>query len=373
MKRKIDIIIPVHNEEKNVGILYDRIKRVESESGLQFGIIFIDDGSTDSTIEKLQSITRNNSGAMAIQLRRNYGKSTALDVGFRASQAPMIITMDGDLQDDPAEIPRLIETIDQGYDVVSGWKKKRHDPWHKTMPSKLFNLVTSLVSGVKLHDFNCGFKAYRQDVVKSIKIYGEMHRFIPAIAHWKGFRVTEIPVVHHPREFGHSKYGVERLLKGLFDFLTIAFITKYFKRPMHLFGLLGLTLFIIGLIINGYLVVDVVTFGQPKVTNQEGAPSFANLPLLRFVNRNDVVPHLPPDDFVPPANLVHFGPEVILYDGPYYAYLEADDSDYLTSTSGDLLVITPLIFNNEHSNVYLARIRSKLAGAQQIPYLTQAP
>ncbi|HRZ28589.1 MAG TPA: glycosyltransferase family 2 protein [Spirochaetota bacterium] len=253
MKRKIDIIIPVHNEEKNVGILYDRIKRVESESGLQFGIIFIDDGSTDSTIEKLQSITRNNSGARAIQLRRNYGKSTALDVGFRASQAPMIITMDGDLQDDPAEIPRLIETIDQGYDVVSGWKKKRHDPWHKTMPSKLFNLVTSLVSGVKLHDFNCGFKAYRQDVVKSIKIYGEMHRFIPAIAHWKGFRVTEIPVVHHPREFGHSKYGVERLLKGLFDFLTIAFITKYFKRPMHLFGLLGLTLFIIGLIINGYL------------------------------------------------------------------------------------------------------------------------
>jgi len=255
VKRIIDIIIPVHNEEDSIGQLYSQINKVEINNQLNFKVIFIDDGSTDSTIEKLKILSKSNKNVKTIQLRRNYGKSTALDIGFKNASGNIIITMDGDLQDDPREIPRMLEKIDEGFDVVSGWKKKRYDPWHKTVPSKLFNAVTSFISGIKLHDFNCGFKAYRIDVIKSINLYGELHRYIPALAYSKGFTVAEIPVEHHPRKFGKSKYGIERLFKGLFDFLTIIFITKYFKRPMHLFGMMGLFLFITGLLISIYLSI----------------------------------------------------------------------------------------------------------------------
>ena len=188
-----------------------------------------------------------------IAFRKNFGKAAALQAGFRHSTGDIIITMDADLQDDPKEIPRFIEKIDEGYDLVSGWKYNRLDPLEKRLPSKLFNKVTSTLSGVKLHDFNCGFKAYRKEVVKSIDIYGELHRYIPVLAHRKGFRIAEITVAHHKREFGKSKYGFERYLRGLFDSLNTSFLSKFYDRPMYFFGKIGLLLFIIGFLICAYL------------------------------------------------------------------------------------------------------------------------
>lgn len=254
---EISVIIPLLNEEDS---LPELSLLLEEELGQitkgKYEVIFIDDGSTDSSFNVIKTINNRNNRFKCIRFRRNYGKSAALSVGFQKCRGKIVITMDADLQDDPKEIKNLVEKIKEGYDLVSGWKKVRHDPISKTLPSKFFNFVTSTVSGIKLHDFNCGLKAYKRSVVKTIKIYGEMHRYIPALAHWEGFKVTEIPVKHHPRIYGKSKFGLSRFIYGFLDLLTVLFVTRYFKRPLHFFGSTGTALSLFGLIINLYLTYE---------------------------------------------------------------------------------------------------------------------
>jgi glycosyltransferase involved in cell wall biosynthesis len=252
---KISVIVPVYNEEGSVDELTDRIDNALSALNKEYELIFIDDGSTDGTIDKLNALAKKHPPVRVVQCRKNFGKSTALDIGFKQAEGDVVITMDGDLQDDPSEIGNMLAALERGFDVVSGWKKIRHDPLDKTLPSRLFNAVTAKISGVPIHDFNCGFKAYRAEVTKSLNIYGDMHRYIPALAAWKGFRVTEIPVQHHARTTGTSKFGAERYMRGLLDFLTIAFITKYHNRPMHFFGVIGLIFSVLGLGTGGYLAI----------------------------------------------------------------------------------------------------------------------
>ena len=233
----LSIIIPVLNEEKIIAILHQRLIQVLEKLKKSYEIIFIDDGSTDKTISEITKLINKN--IKLIEFRRNFGKAYALDLGFKEAIGEIIFTMDGDLQDDPREIPRFLEAI-KHYDLVSGWKFKRNDPITKTIPSKLANYVTRKATGVKIHDMNCGFKAYRSETAKSLKLYGDMHRYIPALATAKGFRVGEIRVKHHRRIHGKSKYGFMRLFRGLFDFITIKFLTNYSNRPLHFFGSLGL-------------------------------------------------------------------------------------------------------------------------------------
>ena len=251
---KISIIIPVYNEEESIKKLYEKILDVVKDKYL-YEIIFIDDGSTDSSAQNIKDIIAGDPNVHLIVFRKNFGKAAALQAGFRNCTGDIAITMDADLQDDPKEIPRFIEKLNEGYDLVSGWKQKRHDPLEKRLPSKLFNKVTSHLSGVHLHDFNCGFKAYRKEVVDSIDVYGELHRYIPVLAHRKGFRIAEIVVEHHAREFGKSKYGFERYLRGLFDSMTVAFLGKFYDRPMYFFGKIGLVLCLLGGLICSYLTV----------------------------------------------------------------------------------------------------------------------
>jgi glycosyltransferase involved in cell wall biosynthesis len=203
----------------------------------------------------LKSLRQNDKNIKIISFRKNHGKSAALSEGFKLARGAIIITMDADLQDDPREIPNLIKKIHTGYDMVSGWKKKRNDPLSKTIPSKFFNRTTSLLTGIKIHDFNCGLKAYRRDVVKEIPVYGELHRYLPVLAHWMGYRVGEIVVEHHPRRFGKTKYGFKRFFDGFFDLLTVLFLTRYRQKPMHLFGLMGLVTFFLGAGILIYLTI----------------------------------------------------------------------------------------------------------------------
>jgi glycosyltransferase involved in cell wall biosynthesis len=265
---EISVIIPLLNEEDS---LPELASLLEEELGKitkgKYEVIFIDDGSTDSSFEKIKSINNSNNRFKCIRFRRNYGKSAALAVGFQKSRGKIVITMDADLQDDPAELASLVAKINEGYDLVSGWKKKRYDPISKTIPSKFFNYVTSKVSGVKLHDFNCGLKAYRKSVVKTLRLYGEMHRYIPALAHWEGFKVTEIPVKHHPRKYGKTKFGLSRFIYGFLDLLTVLFTTRYFKRPLHFFGTSGFALTFIGLVINLYLTYEWV-LGKTYLSNR---------------------------------------------------------------------------------------------------------
>ncbi|MCU0426883.1 MAG: glycosyltransferase family 2 protein [Candidatus Kapabacteria bacterium] len=254
---KISVVIPLLNEEESLRELASRLEQVLT--GLApdaYQVLFIDDGSTDASYRVLQELNAQNPRLQALRFRRNYGKSAALAVGFARAEGEIVITMDADLQDDPQELPALCAKLEEGFDLVSGWKKKRYDPWHKTMPSKLFNAVTSRMSGIRLHDFNCGLKAYRREVVKALTIYGDMHRYIPALAHWEGFRVTEIPVQHHPRKFGVSKFGAKRFITGFLDLLTVLFTTKYIKRPLHLFGTIGALLLLIGMGIESTLTVE---------------------------------------------------------------------------------------------------------------------
>lgn len=254
-KYDVSFVIPLKNEVETIEALYRGIVENTTPLGLSFEIIFIDDGSTDGSFDVIKRLSKEDDRVKGIRFRRNFGKSSALSAGFKLAKGDIVITMDADLQDDPKEIPRFIETINNGYDVVSGWKKIRHDPPSKTLPSRFFNKLTSWATGVKIHDFNCGFKAYRNEVVKSLDIYGELHRYIPALAYSKGFMVGEIVVTHHPRKFGASKYGWERLFKGFLDLFTVVFLTRFIKRPMHVFGSTGVLLFFIGLIINLYLVL----------------------------------------------------------------------------------------------------------------------
>lgn len=237
----VSFIIPLLNEQDSLRTLHARIGEQMRVLKIEhYELIFINDGSTDDSEAILNALHAEDACVSVIHFRRNFGKAAALDAGFNQSRGDVIITMDADLQDDPAEISAFLAKLDEGYDMVSGWKKVRHDPLSKTLPSKLFNLTLSLVSGLRLHDFNCGFKAYRREAAQAIDVYGELHRYIPILVHWRGFRVTEIPVQHHPRRHGTSKYGIERILRGLFDCLTIILLTRYESRPLHLFGAVGL-------------------------------------------------------------------------------------------------------------------------------------
>ncbi|MBK8847951.1 MAG: glycosyltransferase family 2 protein [Bacteroidetes bacterium] len=245
----ISIVIPLFNEDESLTELTDWINRVMEKHDFSYEIIYIDDGSTDKSWQVIEELATANNQIRGIKFRRNYGKSAALQKGFEAAQGEVVITMDADLQDSPDEIPELYRMIAQDkYDLVSGWKRKRYDPLMKTIPSKLFNKTTQLMSGIyNLHDFNCGLKAYRQEVVKNIEVYGEMHRYIPVIAKWQGFsKIAEKEVQHQARKYGVTKFGLERFINGFLDLLTIFFVGKFGKRPMHMFGTLGTLMFAIG-------------------------------------------------------------------------------------------------------------------------------
>jgi glycosyltransferase involved in cell wall biosynthesis len=253
----ISVVIPTYNEEGSLRELSEGLEKVLArETNNNYEVLFIDDGSTDGSFSVIKEINSKNSRFKAIRFRRNYGKSAALAVGFQRARGAVLITMDADLQDDPTEIPNLMAKIREGYDLVSGWKKKRNDPINKTLPSKFFNYVTGKASGIKLHDFNCGLKAYRAEVAHSLDIYGEMHRYLPVLAHWNGFRITEIPVKHHARKHGKTKFGASRYVKGFLDLLTLLFTSRYMKRPLHLFGTVGAMMGLIGFAIDAWLTVE---------------------------------------------------------------------------------------------------------------------
>ncbi len=258
----ISVVIPLYNEEQSLRELYDQLRDALQRSG-RYEIIFVDDGSTDGSMRVLHDLRNRDKRVKIVSFRRNFGKSAALSVGFKHAKGEYIITMDADLQDDPAEIPALINELKKGFDLVSGWKKKRYDPITKTLPSKFFNFVTSVLTDINLHDFNCGLKAYRKDVVKSIKVYGELHRYIPVLAHWQGFKVTEIPVQHRSRKYGKTKFGMGRFWKGFLDLLTVLFTTRYLRRPLHFFGLWGSGSAFAGFIICFYLVLLKFVDGMP--------------------------------------------------------------------------------------------------------------
>jgi glycosyltransferase involved in cell wall biosynthesis len=250
----LSLIIPLLNEAENLCPLYERLTASLGEVGRPYEVIFVDDGSTDASADILNDLFQDDPAHVrVIQFRRNFGKTAALNAGFAHARGQVIITMDADLQDDPAEIPALLARLEEGYDLVAAWRVDRQDPLDKTLPSRFFNFVVSRITDVGLHDFNCGFKAYRRAVTDSVKLYGELHRFIPVLAHQQGFRIAELPVQHHPRQAGVSKYGAKRLLKGFLDFGAVLFLTTYLKRPLHLFGTAGLAVFGIGSIINLYL------------------------------------------------------------------------------------------------------------------------
>jgi len=266
--RGISVVIPLLDEEASLVELIARLEEVlPTLAGERYEVIFVDDGSRDGSFEIIRRAHERNQRIHGIRFRRNYGKSAALAVGFERTRYDIIVTLDADLQDDPAEIPRLLAKLDEGYDLVSGWKQVRHDPLEKILPSKLFNQVVSVVSGLRLHDFNCGLKAYRSEVVRSLLLYGEMHRYIPALAHWEGFRVTELPVRHHRRKYGRSKFGASRYVKGFLDLLTVILTTRYLKRPLHLFGSIGTLLLIAGFAIALGLTIEWI-LGGTYLTNR---------------------------------------------------------------------------------------------------------
>lgn len=242
MPKPIDVtvLVPVYNEEQSLAPLLERVREHLKPTGKAFEILFVDDGSTDGSGAVLRRLAEEASDVRVLRLPVNMGKAEALNTGFRHVRGDVVITMDADLQDDPAELPRFIETLEQGYDLVSGWKKERHDPWHKTLPSKLFNAVVSKTFRLPLHDFNCGYKAYRRKLIERMFVYGELHRYLPVLAQSLGARITEIAVQHHARPFGHSKYGAGRLIKGFLDMITVLFLTRFLKRPLHFFGTGGL-------------------------------------------------------------------------------------------------------------------------------------
>ncbi len=253
--RKISIVIPLYNEEESLVPLSHDIRKAISRLNTDYEVILIDDGSTDSSLQKLKEITKTDKRFRYFSFRKNYGKSAALQIGFKAATGDAVITMDADLQDDPQEIHSLLKKLEEGFDLCSGWKKKRQDPFIKKISSKFFNFVTRIISGIKIHDFNCGLKAYKKEVVENVKVYGELHRYIPVLAKWQGYSITEVPVMHHPRRYGKTKFGISRFFKGFIDLVTVTFVTRYIKRPMHFFGFLGAISFFIGLIILGYLTI----------------------------------------------------------------------------------------------------------------------
>jgi len=262
----ISVLIPVMNEEESVGELYARLLEALLPITERFEIVFVDDGSSDGTFEFLRKLNAQDPRVKAICFRRNYGKTAALVAGFERCRGEVVITMDGDLQDEPNEIPKLLEGLRE-YDLVSGWKKERHDPRNKTLPSRVFNTVVAKSTGLPLHDFNCGFKAYRREVTQDLTLYSEFHRFIPVLADWRGFRVTEVAVQHNPRKYGQSKFGAMRFLRGLLDFFKVLFIMKYLQRPLHFFGPIAGLMFMVGVVLGLYVAVEKFAFGHPAGTS----------------------------------------------------------------------------------------------------------
>jgi glycosyltransferase involved in cell wall biosynthesis len=259
----VSVVIPVFNEQDSLVELHQRLNAVLTGLEVPYEIIFVDDGSSDGSPALCRQLVAADPRVVLVELRRNFGKATALQAGFQTAQGDIVITMDGDLQDDPDEIPRFLEAIEGGLDLVSGWKQSRQDPLSKTLPSRFFNFVTSRLSGVSLRDFNCGFKAYRREVVETLDLYGELHRYIPVLAHAKGFRIGEIAVRHHPRQHGKSKYSFERFLRGAFDLLTVLFLSGFRRRPLHLFGVIGLLVALVGFLVDFYLTVLWVLGDRP--------------------------------------------------------------------------------------------------------------
>jgi len=298
----LSIIIPLKNEVESLPELEAWIRRVTEQQGLDYEILFIDDGSTDGSWQMIEALQVSNPRVRGIKFRRNYGKSAALQTGFEAAQGQVVITMDADLQDSPDEIPELYRMItEDGYDIVSGWKQKRYDPITKTIPTKLYNAAARWMSGIYLHDFNCGLKSYRQEVVKTIEVYGEMHRYIPVIAKWAGFtKIGEKVVEHRARKYGITKFGWERFVNGFLDLLSISFVGKFGKRPMHLFGTLGVLFFFIGFIILAYLTVAKTIYREYGIADRPlfyfgilalivGSQLFLTGFLAEMINRNSAI------------------------------------------------------------------------------------
>ncbi len=242
----LSIVIPAYNERPSLERLHGELDEVARANGYEMEIIFVDDGSTDGSWQQIEELAARDARTSGIKFRRNFGKAAALSAGFKAATGERVITLDADLQDDPAEIPRLLAALDEGLDLVSGWKKVRHDPWHKVAASRVFNLLVRCVTGVRLHDHNCGMKCYRREVLGEIRLYGELHRFVPVLAAARGFAVGEIVVKHRPRQFGRSKYGPWRFMRGFLDLLTVKFLTGFGQRPQHLLGAIGIVSFLVG-------------------------------------------------------------------------------------------------------------------------------
>jgi glycosyltransferase involved in cell wall biosynthesis len=249
----LSVVVPLYNEERSVALLFDELESALEPLGQPWEAIFVDDGSTDGTFAALTRLHAAHANLRVVRLRRNFGKAAALSAGFEQARGDVVVTLDGDGQDDPAEIPRMLAKLDEGFDLVSGWKARRRDPLSRRVLSRVFNAVTSWVSGIQLHDMNCGLKAYRAEVVRGLNLYGELHRFVPVLAHAEGYRVAEVAVNHRPRAHGRSHYGVERYLRGFLDLLTVSFMGRYRHRPLHLFGGLGLVLGLAGLAILVYM------------------------------------------------------------------------------------------------------------------------
>jgi glycosyltransferase involved in cell wall biosynthesis len=251
----ISVVVPVHDEDRSVELLYDELAAALEPLQRPWEAVFVDDGSTDGSFAALTRLHSRAPNVRVVRLRRNFGKSAALAAGFRHAAGDVVVTIDADLQDDPAEIPRLLAKLDEGFDLVSGWKTQRRDPWRRRFASRIFNAVVGRASRLELHDLNSGLKAYRAEVVRSLRIYGELHRFLPVLAHDRGFRVAELPVNHRPREHGRSHYGLERYARGFLDFLTVSFMGRYRHRPLHLFGGLGLVAAALGGALLVYLTI----------------------------------------------------------------------------------------------------------------------
>lgn len=254
----ISLVIPLYNEEESLGELHAWIRRVMLANQFSYEVIFVDDGSVDASWDEIERLHKEDPSVLGIKFQRNYGKSAALQKGFEVARGRVVITMDADLQDSPDEIPELYRMITKdGYDVVSGWKKKRYDPITKTIPTKLYNWAARVITGIKLHDFNCGLKAYKNSVVKSIEVYGDMHRYIPPLAKYAGFhRIGEKVVIHQARKYGTSKFGLNRFVNGPLDLMTVAFMGRFGKKPMHFFGVIGMVMFIIGFGFSFYIIID---------------------------------------------------------------------------------------------------------------------
>jgi glycosyltransferase involved in cell wall biosynthesis len=253
---RLTAVIPALNEAESLPQLHRELVAALDGMGVTWEVVYVDDGSRDGTDGVIESLCAADARVRGILLRRNFGKSAALATGFKAARGELVATLDADLQDDPAELPRLLSTLEGGLDLVSGWKVQRHDPWTKTVPSKLFNAVTSRVAGIKLHDFNCGFKLYRREVVEAIEVYGELHRFLPALAHWRGFRVGEVGVNHRARRFGKSKFGAARFVNGFLDLLAAAFISTSALKPLHVFGRIGVLFLAVGVALGVWFVAQ---------------------------------------------------------------------------------------------------------------------